>query len=66
MIEPNSIAKLFVKASGENSAPSCPVSAKIGKKLTITSIRAKNIEMEMMAEVIRELKMILTCVFFSG
>ena len=38
---PMSMAKVLVKASGRNSAPSCPSKEKIGKKLTTTISRAK-------------------------
>ena len=42
-IAPQSIANVFVKASGENSFPSCPLSSKIGKNDTTTKSRAKKI-----------------------
>ena len=42
-IAPATIAKLLVNARGVKSLPSCPVSAKIGKKDTTTSISAKKI-----------------------
>ena len=40
---PAAMAKVFVKASGEKSSPSCPSSAKIGKNETTMSARAKKI-----------------------
>ena len=38
-IAPQSIANVFVKASGENSFPSCPLSANINKNDTIEDMR---------------------------
>ena len=42
-IAPAVIAKVFVKARGVKSSPSCPLSAKIGKKETTMRASAKNI-----------------------